>query len=136
MSTNWDEVRKSIHEFFSAAAEKTDEFIKVGKRKLSIAEIRRNMASHYAELGGRVYHLIRQGQAEGIGSDGEVESLVSRIQKLENELKAKEIEIEEIRVSAGQTTEEPVSPAGSAEAKESEVSSGTEGSGTDRPEHN
>ncbi len=99
MSTSWEEVRGSIHEFFSAAAEKTDEFIKVGKRRLSIAEIKRNITAQYAELGGRVYHLIRQGEAASIGADPEVESLVSTIHRLEDDLKAKEMEIEEIRAS-------------------------------------
>lgn len=98
MSKNWEDVRGSIQEFFSAAAEKTDEFIKVGKRKLSIAEIKRNITGQYAELGGRVYHLARQGKAGSIGSDEEVEALVSGIQRLEDELKAKEMEIEEIRM--------------------------------------
>jgi hypothetical protein len=101
MSTNWEEVRSSIQEFFSSAAEKTDELIKVGKRKLSIAEIKRNITGQYAELGGRVYHLVREGQAESIGSDEEVEVLVTRIHKLEDELKAKEMEIEEIKTGSG-----------------------------------
>jgi gas vesicle protein len=123
MSTNWEDVRKSINEFFTSAAEKTDEFIKVGKRKISITEIRRNMTSHYAELGGRVYHLIRQGESADLGSDSEVESLVSRIQKLEDELKAKEIEIEEIRMASEKVAEEPVPPAGSGDGEESGVGS-------------
>jgi gas vesicle protein len=123
MSTNWEDVRKSINEFFTAAAEKTDEFIKVGKRKISITEIRRNMTSHYAELGGRVYHLIRQGESEGMGSDSEVESLVSRIQKLEDELKAKEIEIEEIRMASEKAAQESAAPAGSGGEEESGVDS-------------
>jgi hypothetical protein len=123
MSTNWEDVRKSINEFFSAAAEKTDEFIKVGKRKISITEIRRNITSHYAELGGRVYHLIRQGDSSVIGSDSEVEALVSRIEKLEGELKAKEIEIEEIRMAGEKTANETVSPAGPAEQGEGETNS-------------
>lgn len=110
MSKNWDEVRSSIQEFFSAAAEKTDEFIKVGKRKLSMAEIKRSITSQYAELGGRVFHLIRQGEAGTIGSDEEVEMLVSRIHKLEDDLKAKEMEIEEIkRANDAETGEETVS---------------------------
>jgi gas vesicle protein len=97
MSTSWDDLRGSIEEFFSSAAEKTDELIKVGRRKLSIAEIKRNMTANYAELGGRVYHLVRHGEAASIPSDSEVESLVSKIQRLEDELKAKELEIERIR---------------------------------------
>jgi gas vesicle protein len=105
MSTNWEEVRTSIQEFFSSAAEKTDEFIKVGKRKLSMAEIKRNITGQYAELGGRVYHLVRQGEAGTIESDEEVEMFVSRIHKLEDELKAKEMEIEEIKMGAAAEAE-------------------------------
>ena len=112
MSTNWEEVRTSIQEFFSSAAEKTDEFIKVGKRKLSMAEIKRNITGQYAELGGRVYHLARGGEAGMIESDEEVELLVSRIHKLEDELKAKEMEIEEIKMGGPDQAEaEPVSAA-------------------------
>jgi len=107
MSGNWEDVRGSIREFFAAAAEKTDEFIKIGKRKLSIAEIKRNITGQYAELGGRVYHLIRQGETASIREDAEVEALVSSIQRLEDQLKAKEMEIEEIRAAAGQTAAGP-----------------------------
>lgn len=105
MSRNWDDVRNSIHEFFSAAAEKTDEFIQVGRRKLSIAEIKRNIAAQYAELGGRAYHLISRGEGGQVETDADVEALVSRIQKLEGDLKAKEMEIEEIKSREAQSAE-------------------------------
>ena len=119
MSANWDEVRNSIHEFFSTAAEKTDELIKVGRRKLSIAEIKRNITAQYAELGGRVYHLIRQGDVGSVGSDAEVETLVSNIQRLENDLKTKEMEIEEIRTSGGAPAEtETVSASGASNKRD------------------
>ena len=102
MSTNWDDLRNSIEEFFSTAAEKTDELIRVGRRKLSIVEIRRDMTAKYAELGGRVYHLIRRGEAGAVASDREVESLVSKIQGLEGDLKAKEVEIQEIKTAGAE----------------------------------
>jgi hypothetical protein len=131
MSTNWEEVRTSIQEFFSSAAEKTDEFIKVGKRKLSMAEIKRNITGQYAELGGRVYHLVRQGEAGAIESDEEVELLVSRINKLEDELKAKEMEIEEIKTGgSGETAAETVSAAGASNSGDG----GAAGEGPARPD--
>jgi gas vesicle protein len=127
MSRSWDDLRDSIEEFFSTAAEKTDELIKVGRRKLSIAEIKRNMTANYAELGGRVYHLVRQGDAASVPSDSEVESLVSRIQRLEDELKAKEMEIEQIKTGAdrpasGAPTGEGTSSADGGSNKEGEDS--------------
>ena len=102
MSTNWDDLRNSIEEFFSTAAEKTDELIRVGRRKLSIVEIRRDITAKYAELGGRVYHLIGRGEGGAVASDKEVESLVSKIQGLEGDLKAKEVEIQEIKTAGAE----------------------------------
>lgn len=122
MSTNWEEVRSSIQEFFSSAAEKTDEFIKVGRRKLSMAEIKRNITGQYAELGGRVYHLVKQGKAKTIAADEEVEMLVSGINKLEDELKAKEMEIEEIKTGGASEVEaETVSATEASKMKDSQA---------------
>jgi gas vesicle protein len=136
MSRSWEDVRKSINEFFTVAADKTDEFIKVGKRKISIVEIKRNITSHYAELGGRVYHLIRQGESAGIGSDSEVESLVSRIQKLEDELKAKEIEIEQIRLASERAERKQEAAAGPAAHGSGESTPEAESSDSETPKYN
>jgi len=100
MSSLWENMKKGVSEFYTAAAEKTDELAKVGARKLDIVGVRRNIAHEMADLGGRVYHMIVEEKREDLSKDPEVMQHVESIKRLEVFLKEKEKEIEEIRKSS------------------------------------
>jgi hypothetical protein len=79
MDTLWDKVKKNLVDWYGTAYEKTDE-------------------KHLSELGGRVYDLIEvQGKGGVIAKDSDVARLVVEIRDLEEQLKAKEKEIEAIK---------------------------------------
>jgi len=102
-----ERVRKSLHEFISTAAEKTDELAKVGVRKLDVVSLKRSIGREMAALGARVYHLLRHEGTAEIAPDGEVRSIVERIKALEAALDEKEKEISRIRQAARGARETP-----------------------------
>jgi archaellum component FlaC len=97
MAALWDRVRKSLREVGQAATEKTEEGIKIGRRKLEIANINRKIEKSFAELGGRVYQMLEEQKKADVASDEEVQTLITRIKELEKSTKSVEREIERIK---------------------------------------
>ncbi len=58
MANLWDDIAKTIREGVDTVVEKTEELTKIGKIKIDILNIKRNVQKNFSELGGRVYHLI------------------------------------------------------------------------------
>ena len=106
METLWDKIKGKVREGASAAVEKAEEIARISKAMLDIAGVKRNINRVFAQMGGRVYHLITTDQPGGISEDGEVVNLVERLKTLEQELKEKEEHLEQLR----RGVEEPESP--------------------------
>ncbi len=100
MSSLWDNIKKGVAEFYTSAAERTDELAKVGVRKFDIVGIRRNIGHEMAELGGRVYHMIVEEKNKEVADDSDVKKHIKSLKRLETFLKEKEEEIEEIQKAA------------------------------------
>jgi hypothetical protein len=96
----WDRVTQSLKEGFLTAAEKTEELAKVGKGKLDLMAIRHKISHTFAELGGKVYHLVTVEKTTAIAGNKEVKALVQRVKALEKQLKGKEAEIQRMREGA------------------------------------
>ena len=101
MAALWDRVRKSLREVGQVATERTEEGIKVGRRKLEIANINRKIEKSFAELGGRVYQMLEEKKKSDIAADEEVKTLASRIKELEKSTVSVEKEIERIKREKG-----------------------------------
>lgn len=98
MDTLWEKVKKNLVEWYGVAYDKTDELARIGKKKVEVAGVNRAIEKHLAELGGRVYDLVTVEKRGGvIARDERVKVVIEEIRKLEEDLKAKEAEIEEIR---------------------------------------
>jgi gas vesicle protein len=102
MPSLWDSIKKSVAEFYSSAADKTDELAKVGVRKLDIVGIRRNIAHEMADLGGRVHHMLTEEKNTNVADDPEVGKHLKSIDRLRALLEDKEEEIETIKKTAQQ----------------------------------
>ena len=100
MASLWESIRKGVTEFYTSAAEKTDELAKVGVRKFDMVGVRRNIAHEMADLGGRVYHMIVEEKNEDIEQDPKVKQHIDSVKRLEVFLKEKEQEIENIKTAA------------------------------------
>jgi hypothetical protein len=100
MPSLWENIRKGVTEFYTSAAEKTDELAKVGVRKLDIVGVRRNIGHEMADLGGRVYHMIVEENDNNVAEDPGVREHIDSIRRLEVFLQEKEQQIESIKKAA------------------------------------
>jgi hypothetical protein len=97
MGNLWDDIAKTIKEGVDTVVEKTEELTKIGKIKVDIINIKRNVEKNFSELGGRVYHIIAEEKKTQISSDKEVKEIIDCIKILENELAEKKEELQNIR---------------------------------------
>ena len=97
MANFWDDFTKTIRDGVDTVVEKTEEFTKIGRHKVDIINIKRNIEKNFAELGGRVYHLMVEKKKTQISDDKEVKVLLERVKVLEKKLKDKNVEIEKIK---------------------------------------
>ena len=102
MPSLWESIKKNVAEFYSSAADRTDELAKVGVRKLDIVGIRRNIAHEMADLGGRVHHMLTEEKNTDVAGDAEVAKHLKSIDMLRALLVEKENEIEAIKTTAKQ----------------------------------
>jgi len=99
MDDLWTKVRKNLVEWYETAYDKTDEYARIGKKKVEITGLNRSIEKHFSEMGGRIYDLIvEQGHRGNKTSDDVViKRIVAEVRELESMLKQKEDEIEKIK---------------------------------------
>ncbi len=103
MSTLWDDIAKTIRDSVDTVVSKTEELTKIGKIKVDIINIKRNIEKQFAELGGTVYHLIDE-KKTSIASNADVKTIVEKIKKFEKQLNAKNEELEKMKAAAKEET--------------------------------
>ena len=97
MSSLLEDITKGIKEGITVVADKTDEYTKIGRLKVDILGIKRNIEKQFTELGGRVYHAIKVEKVKNSNEDDKVKELVSKISELEKKLNTKNKEIEKVK---------------------------------------
>lgn len=88
---------ESIRDGLELVVDKTEEYSKIGKLKVDIFTIKRNIEKQFTELGGRAYDLLTGEAADSLQDDAAVKKIIDEIQALENQLKTKESEIEKVK---------------------------------------
>jgi len=96
MGSLLDEIRDGIRDGIELFVDKTEEYSKIGKLNIEILGIKRNIEKGLADLGGRVYELIKT-NTKGLASDEQVKKLVESVKQLEQKLAAKKLEIKQIK---------------------------------------
>ncbi|MCP4574179.1 MAG: hypothetical protein GY838_17595 [bacterium] len=91
----WDDAKKNLAELYTVTADKTSELAKVTSRRYDKFGLSRDMERQFSELGSIVYLALQQEQKDVLESP-EVAALLARITDLEQELRRKEDEIEDI----------------------------------------
>ncbi len=92
----WDQVKSNLVEWYTVAAEKTEELAKIGVRRYDKFGISRDIERQFTELGSFVYNAIAGG-GQNFLQDPTLLAIVERIKGLEEDLHKKEEEIDEIR---------------------------------------
>ena len=96
MASLWDDIAKTIREGVDTVVGKTEEYTKIGKIKIDIINIKRNVEKNFSELGGRVYHLMVEQKKTQIAGDKEVTKIIDSVKLLEKELQDKKTELESL----------------------------------------
>ena len=86
MANLWEKIRKSVLEGASVAAEKTEEYTKLGKVKLEILNTKRKISKTFTELGGIVYDSVKEGKSKEVMDSSKVENLIKTLKELEADL--------------------------------------------------
>jgi len=92
----FDDVKKNLMEWYNVTSEKTNELARVSTRKYDKFGISRDIERQFGELGSLVYNGLKADK-DDILTDQAVRVLFERIKGLEQELLAKDEEIESIR---------------------------------------
>lgn len=94
MGSFWNDLKKTVQHGLKVVVSKTEEYTQIGKIKVEIIQLQHNLKQAYQELGREVYSKILKTTKTSLSKDAKVCALVSKIQKLEQELKEKEKELE------------------------------------------
>jgi len=82
----WENLKKGLEQGIKTISEKTEELTELGKLKLDILSLKRDIEKNFVELGGRVYQLMKENKSENIKQNTEINDLVSKIKVQENSL--------------------------------------------------
>jgi hypothetical protein len=97
METTWEKIRKNIGSTFRSLSEKTGEITRIGRLKLEIVAVKRDIEKAFIEVGGRVFQSFEKKQTGSILSETEILDLIEGIRKKQSRLQDLEKEIEQIR---------------------------------------
>mgnify|MGYP000281851624 CR=1 FL=1 len=79
MAPLWDEVKSAIIEGYVYASDKAEEMTQIGRAKVEILKLNRQIARVMGDMGGRVFELFEKNEQSGIPND---ESLVEAVEKI------------------------------------------------------
>jgi hypothetical protein len=106
----WTEVRSSLSEWTAAAADRGETMARVGMHQMDRYGIQRRLTRQFAELGGEVHALLKQGEFGSLAERETIQRVLRRIDGLEAELRAKDEEISSLRQKKRSTQTPPESP--------------------------
>ncbi len=95
----WETLKKGLVEGFQVASDKTSEYTRIGRLKIDVLGIKKEIEEKFVELGGRVYHEINEKNEYNFKEHEEINTLISEIRKLENDLKRCDQELEKLKTS-------------------------------------
>lgn len=93
----WENLKKGLLEGLQSATDKTSEYTKIGRIKIDMLGIKKEIEEKFIELGGRVYHNSVERNESCIDKDLQIGQLILQIKELEQDLKSYNAEIEKIK---------------------------------------
>ncbi|MCB0281163.1 MAG: hypothetical protein H6627_09725 [Calditrichae bacterium] len=101
--TLFDKIRKGLLDGFYAASDITSEYTKIGRIKIDILGVKKEIEEKMLELGGRAYDVLSKSSDFNLENATDIKSVINEIKNLENELKMCEQELKRIK-SLDETT--------------------------------
>ncbi|MEE4311723.1 MAG: hypothetical protein V2J62_07610 [candidate division KSB1 bacterium] len=115
----WDDVSEKFKKSVSVLANKTDEYTKIGKIKVDIISIKRDLDKVYNKLGEKVYDLIVDEKNTRIASNEDVKELIGRGKLLKEKVRLKKEALQAVHDEYEDMADTP-SVEGEAEEKKTE----------------
>lgn len=97
MAPLWDDVKNAIVEGYVYASDKAEEVTQIGRAKVEILKLNRQIARAMGDIGGRVFEMYEAGEEPGIGSDETIAATVEKIRASRREIVQWEKEIEKAK---------------------------------------
>ena len=104
----WDDIKLVLKEKFSFAAEKTEEYTKIGKVRVEILAVKKNLDKAYKKLGEESYTVLSKDKKNTLLDNEAVKELMKEIKTLQTTIKDKEKEIESIKEEGDKGSESTV----------------------------
>lgn len=93
----WEDLMNFFKKGVSTVAKKTDEYTKIGKIKVDIIGIKRDIDKKLNELGGKTYQLIAEDNNTKVASNEEIKTIIVNVRELNQKLEDKKNELEMVR---------------------------------------
>ena len=116
----WNDVKRNLSELYTTTSEKSSEIARITSRRYDKFGISREIERQFSELGNFVYTGLKE-EREDLLEDPVARELIERISGLEDELRAKDDEISDIKEAYAAKM---ASEAGSDEAGASDEAAG------------
>ncbi len=84
--TLWENLKKGLEQGIKTITEKTEELTEMGRLKLEIMSVKREIEKDFVELGGRVYQLIKENKDNNLSHSTEIKALVEKVKVEEKKL--------------------------------------------------
>ena len=97
----WEKIKQGLLDGLQAATDMTTEYTRIGRIKIDVLGLEKEIEEKMIELGGRVYHNAVEKNIVTIENDKEIQKLIAQIKELEEELKTYEEELKRLREDDG-----------------------------------
>ena len=97
----WEHLKKGLMDGIQTASDKTTEYTKIGRIKIDVLGLKKEIEEKLVELGGRVYHNAVENDDHEIKNDKNILQLIEQIKNLEHELKVYDEELKRIKEKDG-----------------------------------
>jgi hypothetical protein len=97
MTDFWDSLKKGLSEGIKTVSAKTEEYTKIGRLKIEVIAVKRDIEKNLIEFGGKIYHQLNKNTSVDISKDDDLNDLVNQIKSFEKKLKKLEKDIQNIQ---------------------------------------
>ena len=97
METTRYKIKKGVSTGFKNLSDKTGEMTQIGRLKIEIIAVKRDIEKAFIELGGRVYEKVEDKKDHDILPDQRISDLIKNIKSLESRLDKLEEKILRVR---------------------------------------
>jgi hypothetical protein len=107
MAPLWDDVKNAIVEGYVYASDKAEEMSQIGRAKVEILKLNRQIARLMGDMGGRVFEMFESDEQAAISDDESLAGSVEKIHGFREDISKWERDIEQAKAErdAGASTE-------------------------------